>query len=368
MNIELNEQEQSAKAFPQGDDTGCVAGAALQSNVNSSIASQYLLITKIRTDGGTQSRAQLNEEAIADYAEAMSEGASFPPVLVVYDGQDYWLADGFHRIHAARKAELTQLAVEVRQGSQREAVLHSVRANANHGLRRTNADKQRAVETLLRDEEWGQWSDNAIAKACGVSQPFVGKLRDKLFPTYNGYKSKRKSLDGRTLNTANIGSSTNVNQRSLQASSAIAAPEIPVDAETDFTSNNSDDLLESDELLYQGTVEISQPEIQSHSTAETTLLPQDLVKEPKSKDKQLLPDLLPNADISPDEVSQTPAAFINTAAIASGKPNIVAAEISNGMKSLTPEQLSWALNDAASYGLSAFLIQNIFGVLFKLDY
>ena len=73
MNIELNEQEQSAKAFPQGDDTGCVAGAALQSNVNSSIASQYLLITKIRTDGGTQSRAQLNEEAIADYAEAMSD-------------------------------------------------------------------------------------------------------------------------------------------------------------------------------------------------------------------------------------------------------------------------------------------------------
>ena len=47
--------------------------AALQSNVNSSIASQYLPITKIRTDGGTQSRAQLNEEAIADYAEAMSD-------------------------------------------------------------------------------------------------------------------------------------------------------------------------------------------------------------------------------------------------------------------------------------------------------
>ena len=72
----------------------------------------------------------------------MSEGATFPAVLVFYDGQDYWLADGFHRIHAAHKAELTQIAVEVRQGSRREAVLYSVGANANHGLRRTNADKQ----------------------------------------------------------------------------------------------------------------------------------------------------------------------------------------------------------------------------------
>ncbi|PSB42040.1 hypothetical protein C7B80_28765 [Cyanosarcina cf. burmensis CCALA 770] len=328
--------------------------AALQSNVNSNIASQYLPITKIRTDGGTQSRAQLNEEAIADYAEAMSEGASFPPVLVFYDGQDYWLADGFHRIHAACKAELTQLAVEVRQGSRREAVLYSVGANANHGLRRTNADKQRAAETLLRDEEWRQWSDNAIAKACGVSQPFVGKLRAKLFPTYNGYKSERKSLDGRTLNTANIGigNSTNTNQRSSPASSAIAAPETRNREETDFTSNNSDDLLKSDELPSPATVEISQTENHSHSTAETTLLPQDLVKEPKSKDKQLLPDLPPNADIPPYEVSLTPAAFINTAAIASGKPDIVAVEISIGMKSLTPNQLAWALNNAASYGLS----------------
>ena len=325
--------------------------AALQSNVNS-IASQYLPITKIRTDGGTQSRAQLNEEAIADYAEAMSEGASFPPVLVFYDGQDYWLADGFHRIHAAHKAELTQLAVEVRQGSRREAVLYSVGANAYHGLRRTNADKQRAAETLLRDEEWGQWSDNAIAKACGVSQPFVGKLRAKLFPTYNGYKSERKSLDGRTLNTANIGSSTNADRHSSVEVPATASPETLGDAETDFTSNNSDDLLESDDLPSQATVEISHTEIQSDSTAETTLLPQDLVKEPKSKDKQLLPDLPPNADIPPDEVSLTPAALINSAAIASGKPDIVAVEISIGMKSLTPNQLAWALNNAASYGLS----------------
>lgn len=335
--------------------------AALQSNVTRSIATQLLPITNIRTDGGTQSRAELNEEAIADYAEAISDDVAFPPVLVFYDGQDYWLADGFHRLHAALKAGLTEIAVEVRQGSRRDAILYSVGANANHGLRRTNADKQRAVETLLRDEEWGQWSDNAIAKACGVSQPFVGKLRAKLFPTYNGYKSERKSLDGRTLNTANIGNSTNGNQRSsfvaetlaaAPASSAIEAPETPDNVETDSTPNSSDGLLESDNLPSQVTVRISQTEIGSHPLAETTLSPQDLVKEPKSKDKQLLPSIPRNADVPPNEALPTPSALVNTAAIASGKPDVVAQEISIGMKSLTPDLLAWSVNNAASNGLS----------------
>ena len=67
---------------------------------------------------------------------------------------------------------------EVRTGSLRDTILHSVGANATHGLRRTNADKRRAVRLLLEDAEWSGWSDNAIAKACHVHHSFVGKLRN----------------------------------------------------------------------------------------------------------------------------------------------------------------------------------------------
>ena len=35
-----------------------------------------------------------------------------------------------------------------------------------HGLRRSNADKRRAVLTLLNNEEWAKWSAREIAKAC----------------------------------------------------------------------------------------------------------------------------------------------------------------------------------------------------------
>jgi hypothetical protein len=66
---------------------------------------------------------------------------------------------------------------EVRQGTIRDAILYSVGANANHGIRRTNADKRRSVLRLLNDGEWGKWSDRKIADQCGVSHTFVAQVR-----------------------------------------------------------------------------------------------------------------------------------------------------------------------------------------------
>src|SRR5207244_1874771 len=85
--------------------------------------------------------------------------------------------DGFHRLEAARLVGCTELGADVRQGTQRDAVLYSVGANAQHGLRRTNADKRRAVETLLRDEEWRRWSDSEIARRCSVNHHLVAEMR-----------------------------------------------------------------------------------------------------------------------------------------------------------------------------------------------
>lgn len=137
--------------------------------------------SKIRMDGGTQSRAQINEQTVADYAEAMQdENTVFPPIVVYYDGSDYWLADGFHRVYAWLRRGWREVPAEIRQGDRRAAVLHSCAANAAHGLRRTNDDKRRAVMTLLEDAEWSAWSDREIARRCGVSHPFVAALREGL--------------------------------------------------------------------------------------------------------------------------------------------------------------------------------------------
>jgi hypothetical protein len=139
-----------------------------------------LEIRNIRTDGGTQPRAGLDDHTIQDYTEAVKNGANFPSVVVFYDGQHHWLADGFHRLASHKAAGKQRIYADVRQGTLRDAVLYSVGANATHGLRRSNDDKRRAVEMLLRDEEWVLWSDREIAKRCNVSHPLVAKLREEL--------------------------------------------------------------------------------------------------------------------------------------------------------------------------------------------
>ncbi|MFV9474669.1 hypothetical protein ACM5Q9_09645 [Advenella sp. RU8] len=139
-----------------------------------------LNISEVRIDGKTQSRVEMNNEVITEYANAVQEGAEFPPIHVFFDGAVWWLADGFHRFHAHKQAGKDIIKAIVTQGTQRDAVLYSVGANASHGLRRTNADKRKAVMTLLEDSEWAGWSNREIARQCGVSDKFVAAVRDPI--------------------------------------------------------------------------------------------------------------------------------------------------------------------------------------------
>jgi len=167
-------------------------------------------IADIRVNGGTQSRAEINKETVAEYAEAIEAGAQFPAIVVFYDGSTYWLADGFHRYEAHSRARAYDVMADVRQGTQRDAILHSVGANAAHGLRRTNDDKRRAVMVLLNDPEWSAWSANQIAKQCGVSHTFVNGLKSSLETNSSEARTyTTKHGTTATMNTANIGAGSN---------------------------------------------------------------------------------------------------------------------------------------------------------------
>jgi len=140
-------------------------------------------------DGGAQMRVEMRVETVNDYANDMLDGATFPPVVVFYDGSDYWLGEGYHRVEATRKISRETIVAEIRQGTARDAILYGIGANATHGLRRTQADKRRAVERLLKDPEWARWSDRKIAEVAKVDHKTVGTIRRELtgeFPTAHG--------------------------------------------------------------------------------------------------------------------------------------------------------------------------------------
>ena len=141
-------------------------------------------IIRLRRDGGTQIRQGVSQETINDYAEKMRAGVVFPPVIAFYDGTAYWLADGFQRSSARLESGFPTIDVDVRPGTQRDAVLFACGANAEHGLRRTNEDKRRAVETLLADPEWSRKNATWIADKCKVSGQWVGRIIKEREPVH----------------------------------------------------------------------------------------------------------------------------------------------------------------------------------------
>ena len=72
-------------------------------------------------DGGAQMRVEMKPDVVLDYAEDMATGATFPPVVVYHDGTYYWLADGFHRVEAARKIGCETIETEVIEGTAPDA-------------------------------------------------------------------------------------------------------------------------------------------------------------------------------------------------------------------------------------------------------
>jgi hypothetical protein len=201
--------------------------------------SAMIPLDAIRADTQAQPRTSLMTDTVDSYIERMVEGDSFPPITVFFDGSIYWLGDGFHRYHAAKGCGLADFECDVREGGLREAILHSVGANAAHGLPRSNEDKRRAAMKLLNDPEWSQWSDREIARQCGVSNRFVSNLRPP--PSVNDTQIDRKVERNGTVytqNTSNIGGG-NRNYNPPPPRSDSSPPPMPSNPETDRINDNS---------------------------------------------------------------------------------------------------------------------------------
>ena len=125
-----------------------------------------------------QPREEIDTRTVDEYRERMEAGDTFPPVTVFAGGGTLYLADGWHRYFAARAAGHESIKAEVREGGKAAAQWHALGANKTHGLRRSNADKERAVKIALQKRP--DLSDRAIADHVGVHHATVAKHRSEL--------------------------------------------------------------------------------------------------------------------------------------------------------------------------------------------
>lgn len=166
-----------------------------------------LPIADIRTDGGTQPRAQMDLAVIAEYAEDIGSGATFPPVTVYHDGAAYWLADGFHRLAAYKSLGLVEIPADVRQGTLDDARWYSYSVNQSHGLRRTPQDVRRAIEGALIHPYHPRYTQAQIARHVGVTPARVSQIAVSIKDLIDKPDERIVTRNGQTytMNTANIG-------------------------------------------------------------------------------------------------------------------------------------------------------------------
>lgn len=130
----------------------------------------------------TQMRYGTRQETVDEYVGLIltSEKAwPFNTRCVVFKDDDkYYLADGFHRVEAVRKAGRVTVHCDLYEGTLEDAQDYALAANKTHGLRRTTEDKHRAIDCALRMDRWVGKSDGVIADLVGVSRKTVTKRRE----------------------------------------------------------------------------------------------------------------------------------------------------------------------------------------------
>jgi len=139
-------------------------------------------IADLRTDG-LQTRLALSEADVKEYAEKMDEGIAFDPLVVFADGEDRYLADGFHRLQAMKRRGMTEVEVDLREGTRTEALRYSLGSNAKHGRKLTAADNRHKLEIAWANQKelfGGRPSHELLAQTCAVSTKTVQRFLKRI--------------------------------------------------------------------------------------------------------------------------------------------------------------------------------------------
>lgn len=157
---------------------------------------QEISLDLITLDERCQCRDKIVQYVVDEYARAINDGDQLPPLEVVHDPAVgiYYCSDGWHRAMALRRAQIGKWPCVVYKGTIQDAVRLALRANAQHGLRRSPGEVKTAIGKALA--EFPEWSDNQIAKWVGAHHSYVAQVRREI----GAAAAKQERLVTRTKN------------------------------------------------------------------------------------------------------------------------------------------------------------------------
>lgn len=135
----------------------------------------WLALTAILVDLEVQSRVAMDMEHCRFLSGELAISGELKPILVFFDGERYWLANGFHRYHVYVKAGRKQIRAIVKPGGRTEAIIESARVNDNASKGKTPEDKKRSLRMLLEFPEWRNKPAKELCDYVGLSRLTVVK-------------------------------------------------------------------------------------------------------------------------------------------------------------------------------------------------
>ena len=124
-------------------------------------------------------RAELRPEVIEEYAGIYKKDKKKLPQIDVFweaGSKKYLIGDGMHRLYAMRSLSLKATQANVHSGVFEDALKFALMANEKHGIRRSQADKRKAVEEAIK--QWPKISNAQIATLAMVDDHTVKAVRD----------------------------------------------------------------------------------------------------------------------------------------------------------------------------------------------
>jgi ParB-like nuclease domain len=92
-----------------------------------------------------QQRFEIELATVEMYAELYQDGHDLGPLVAFWDGDQYLVADGYHRYFAADRAGLTEVPVEVHDGTYRDKPCHDFVYASVHICRPCSISKSSSI-------------------------------------------------------------------------------------------------------------------------------------------------------------------------------------------------------------------------------
>jgi hypothetical protein len=145
------------------------------------VSVQEISISKLTLDPERQMRVHgCRRLVVKKYADALEQGAEFPPIIVVKIDKEFVVCDGFHRISAHESLGLKKIKASIEEGDEVLAMERSFAANGAHGESRSKEDEEMALMKMIAHPVIGQRSLRDLGKLVGLSHTKVSQVRRQM--------------------------------------------------------------------------------------------------------------------------------------------------------------------------------------------